>query len=58
MRIATTIMVDKSGKSKLLAGPEVDATAQRTDFNTLKVPEGSKVILFMQGTVAPKIRKG
>lgn len=58
MRIATTIMVDKSGKSKLLAGPEVDAAAQRTDFNTLKVPEGSKVILFMQGTVAPKIRKG
>ena len=58
MRIATTILVDKSGKAKLLAGPEVDAAAQREDFNTTKIPEGSKLILWMQGSLAPKVRKG
>jgi hypothetical protein len=58
MRIATTIAVDKTGKTKLLAGPEVDAAAQRTDFNTAKIAEGSKLILWIQGALAPKIRKG
>jgi hypothetical protein len=28
MRIATTISVDKNGKTKLVSGPEVDATLQ------------------------------
>ena len=58
MRIATTISVDKAGKSKIVSGPEVDAAAQRTDFNTAKIAEGSKLILWIQGSVAPKIRKG
>ncbi len=58
MRIATTIAVDKTGKSKLVSGPEVDASLQRTSFNTVSIPEGGKLILFMQGALAPKIRKG
>ena len=58
MRIATTISVDKAGKSKIVAGPEVDASLQRTDFNTANVPEGGKLILWIQGALAPKIRKG
>jgi len=58
MRIATTISVDKSGKSKIVAGPEVDAAAQREDFNTAKIAEGSKLILWIQGSLAPKVRKG
>ena len=49
MRIATTIAVDKTGKTKLLAGPEIDATLQRTNFNTVSVPEGGKLILWVQG---------
>jgi hypothetical protein len=58
MRIATTISVDRNGKAKIVAGPEVDAAAQRNDFNTATVPEGSKLILWIQGSVAPKVRKG
>jgi hypothetical protein len=58
MRIATTIAVDKTGKTKLLAGPEIDATLQRDNFNTVSVPEGGKLILWVQGALAPKIRKG
>jgi hypothetical protein len=58
MRIATTIAVDKTGKTKLVSGPEVDATLQRTNFNTASVPEGGKLILWVQGALAPKIRKG
>ena len=58
MRIATTISVDKNGKTKLVSGPEVDANAQREDFNTAKIAEGSKLILWIQGALAPKIRKG
>jgi len=58
MRIATTVAVDKNGKTKLLAGPEIDATLQRTNFNTVSVPEGGKLILWVQGALAPKIRKG
>ena len=58
MRIATTIAVDKTGKTKLLAGPEIDATLQRINFNTVSVPEGGKLILWVQGALAPKIRKG
>jgi hypothetical protein len=58
MRIATTISVDKNGKTKLVSGPEVDAAAQREDFNTAKIAEGSKLILWVQGALAPKIRKG
>ena len=58
MRIATTISVDRNGKAKVVAGPEIDAAAQRTDFNTAKIAEGSKLILWIQGSVAPKIRKG
>lgn len=58
MRIATTIAVDKTGKSKLVSGPEVDASLQRTSFNTVSIPEGGKLILFMQGALAPKVRKG
>jgi hypothetical protein len=58
MRIATTISVDKNGKTKLVSGPEVDATAQREDFNTAKITEGSKLILWIQGALAPKVRKG
>ena len=58
MRIATTISVDKNGKTKLVSGPDVDAAAQRADFNTAKIAEGSKLILWIQGSVAPKIRKG
>lgn len=58
MRIATTISVDKSGKSKIVAGPEVDAAAQRVDFNTAKIAEGTKLILWIQGSIAPKVRKG
>ena len=58
MRIATTISVDKNGKTKLVSGPEVDATLQRDGFNTANVPEGGKLILWIQGALAPKIRKG
>jgi hypothetical protein len=58
MRIATTIAVDKNGKTKLVSGPEVDATLQREGFNTATVPEGGKLILWVQGALAPKIRKG
>ena len=58
MRIATTISVDKNGKTKLLAGPEVDATLQRDGFNTANVPEGGKLILWIQGALAPKVRRG
>lgn len=58
MRIATTISVDKNGKTKLVSGPEVDATLQREGFNTANVPEGGKLILWIQGALAPKVRKG
>ena len=58
MRIATTIAVDKAGKSKIVAGPEVDASLQRTNFNTATIPEGGKLVLWIQGALAPKIRKG
>jgi hypothetical protein len=58
MRIATTISVDRNGKTKIVAGPEVDASLQRSDFNTANVPEGGKLILWIQGALAPKIRKG
>jgi hypothetical protein len=58
MRIATTISVDKNGKTKLVSGPEVDATLQRDGFNTATVPEGGKLVLWIQGALAPKIRKG
>ena len=58
MRIATTISVDRNGKTKIVAGPEVDASLQRTDFNTANVPAGGKLILWIQGALAPKIRKG
>jgi len=58
MRIATTIAVDKTGKSKLVSGPDVSADLQRTNFNTASVPEGGKLILWIQGALAPKVRKG
>ena len=58
MRLATTIVVDKAGKSKLVSGPEVSAELQRENFNTANVPEGGKLVLFIQGALAPKIRKG
>jgi hypothetical protein len=58
MRIATTVAVDKNGKTKLVSGPEVDATLQRDGFNTATVPEGGKLILWIQGALAPKVRKG
>jgi hypothetical protein len=58
MRIATTIAVDKTGKSKLVSGPDIDASLQRTNFNTASVPEGGKLILWIQGSLAPKVRKG
>ena len=58
MRLATTISVDKNGKSKLVSGPEVGADLQRDNFNTANVPEGGKLILWIQGALAPKIRKG
>jgi len=58
MRLATTISVDKNGKSKLVSGPDVAADLQRDNFNTANVPEGGKLILFIQGALAPKIRKG
>jgi hypothetical protein len=58
MRIATTVAVDKNGKTKLVSGPEVDATLQREGFNTATVPEGGKLILWIQGALAPKVRKG
>ena len=58
MRIATTISVDKNGKTKLVSGPEVDATLQREGFNTATIPEGGKLILWVQGALSPKIRKG
>ena len=58
MRIATTVAVDKHGKSKLVSGPEVDATLQRTAFNAAPVPEGGKLVLWIQGALAPKVRKG
>jgi len=58
MRIATTVAVDKTGKAKLLSGPEVDASLQRSSFNTAFVPEGGKLILWIQGSLAPKVRKG
>ena len=58
MRIATTISVDKNGKTKLVSGPEVDATLQRDGFTTATVPEGGKLILWIQGALAPKVRKG
>jgi len=58
MRIATTISVDKNGKTKLVSGPDVDATLQRDGFNTATVPEGGKLILWIQGALAPKVRRG
>jgi hypothetical protein len=58
MRLATTIAVDKNGKSKLVSGPEIDATLQRDNFNTATVPEGGRLVLFIQGALAPKVRKG
>ena len=58
MRLATTISVDKNGKTKLLAGPEVDASLQRDSFNTATIPEGGKLVLWIQGALAPKVRKG
>ena len=58
MRLATTIAVDKNGKSKLVSGPEVDASLQRDNFNTANIPEGGKLVLFIQGALAPKVRKG
>ena len=58
MRLATTIAVDKTGKSKLVSGPDVSADLQRTNFNTASVPEGGKLVLWIQGAVAPKVRKG
>ncbi len=58
MRIATTVAVDKTGKTKLVSGPDVDATLQRDNFNTVSVPDGGKLILWIQGALAPKVRKG
>lgn len=58
MRIATTVAVDKNGKTKLVSGPEVDASLQRDNFNTASVPEGGKLVLWIQGALAPKVRKG
>jgi hypothetical protein len=58
MRLATTIAVDKNGKSKLVSGPDVDASLQRDNFNTASVPEGGKLVLWIQGALAPKVRKG
>ena len=58
MRLSTTIAVDKTGKSKLVSGPDISADLQRTNFNTVSVPEGGKLILWIQGALAPKIRKG
>lgn len=58
MRLATTVAVDKNGKSKLVSGPEVDASLQRDNFNTVSIPEGGKLVLFIQGALAPKVRKG
>jgi len=58
MRLATTIAVDKNGKSKLVSGPDIDASLQRDNFNTVSVPEGGKLILWIQGALAPKVRKG
>jgi hypothetical protein len=58
MRIATTVAVDKNGKSKIVSGPDIDASLQRDNFNTVSVPEGGKLVLWIQGALAPKIRKG
>jgi hypothetical protein len=58
MRIATTVAVDKNGKSKIVSGPDIDASLQRDNFNTVSVPEGGKLILWIQGALAPKVRKG
>ena len=58
MRLATTIAVDKAGKSKLVSGPDISADLQRSNFNTANVPEGGKLVLFVQGALAPKVRKG
>lgn len=58
MRLSTTIAVDKTGKSKLVSGPDISADLQRTNFNTASIPEGGKLILWIQGALAPKIRKG
>jgi len=58
MRIATTVAVDKNGKSKLVSGPDIDASLQRDNFNTVSVPDGGKLVLWIQGALAPKVRKG
>ena len=58
MRIATTVAVDKNGKSKLVSGPDISADLQRDNFNTVSVPEGGKLVLWIQGALAPKVRKG
>jgi hypothetical protein len=58
MRIATTVAVDKTGKTKLVSGPDINADLQRVNFNTVSVPEGGKLILWIQGALAPKVRKG
>ena len=58
MRLATTVAVDKNGKSKLVSGPDIDASLQRDNFNTVSVPEGGKLVLWIQGALAPKVRKG
>ena len=49
MRIATTIAVDKTGKTKLVSGPEISADHRRTNFNTASVPAGVKLVLWIQG---------
>ena len=58
MRLATTIAVDKTGKSKLVSGPDISADLQRTNFNTASIPQGGKLVLWIQGALAPKVRKG
>jgi hypothetical protein len=57
MRIATTVSVDKAGKSKVVSGPDVSADTQRKAFESTTVPEGGSLILWLSGSAQPRVRK-
>lgn len=58
MRIATTVSIDKAGKSKVVSGPDIPADTQRKAFEATNVPEGGSLILWHSGSAQPRIRKG
>lgn len=57
MRYATTIM-EKGGKSILIAGPEIPAQKQRADFEEASAGKGETLYLWLQGSDRPRIKGG